>query len=82
MDRVKITAPAAAEPPAPSAEPGRGGSPLLTMDEAAVRLGVNPRTIRRWIKDRGLPAIKFTEKVIRIRPEDLEAFIAQHEDFT
>ncbi len=51
---------------------------LLTPDEAAEVVGTTGRTIRRWIRQSRLPAIHLSERTIRIRPDDLETFIAQH----
>lgn len=44
---------------------------LLTTDEVAERCGVSARTVRRWI-DRGeLPAIRLTERLVRVEPSDV-----------
>ena len=40
--------------------------------------GVNARTIRDWRTKRGLPFIRITAKVIRIRKADLDKWLAQH----
>jgi excisionase family DNA binding protein len=40
--------------------------------------GVEPRTIRDWRTRRGLPFIRITAKVIRIRRADLDRWLAQH----
>lgn len=48
----------------------------LGIREAAERAGVHPNTIRKWIVDGKLPAIKrgpYTRSALRIRPEDLDA---------
>jgi excisionase family DNA binding protein len=44
---------------------------LLTVEEAAVRLKLNPQTIRRWIRAGLLPAQKLGRKVYRIAASDL-----------
>jgi excisionase family DNA binding protein len=42
----------------------------LTVHEAAKCLRVPENTIHRWIRDRGLPAVKFNEQY-RLNPVDL-----------
>ena len=44
---------------------------FLTIDEAAEKLKVSPRTVRRWIKQGDLPAIKIGQTV-RILEKELE----------
>ena len=45
---------------------------LLTIGEAALRLKVNPQTLRRWIRQGLVPAFKIGRKEWRIREDDLE----------
>lgn len=45
----------------------------LTIKEAAADLGVATKTIRRWISQGLLPAERVGPRLIRIRPDDLEA---------
>jgi excisionase family DNA binding protein len=52
-------------------------APLLTLHEAAEKLKVKESTIRQWIKDRELRAIKFGREW-RIAQIDLEAFLNKH----
>ena len=52
-------------------------APLFTLHEAAEKLKVKESTIRQWIKDRELRAIKFGREW-RIAQVDLEAFLNQH----
>lgn len=47
---------------------------FLTINEVANRLNVEPKTIRRWIKEGTLTAAKMG-RIWRIDPEDLEKFI-------
>jgi excisionase family DNA binding protein len=49
-------------------------NPLLTVREAAARLSVNERTIRREIHAGRLPALKVAGAV-RIDPDELEAYL-------
>lgn len=51
---------------------------ILTDDTAAALLGVEARTIREWRTRRGLPFIRITSKIIRIRRPDLDKWIGQH----
>lgn len=48
--------------------------PLLTLEETADHCRVSTKTIRRWIHDRHLPAVKLGGQW-RVRPEDLRHFI-------
>jgi len=48
--------------------------PLLTLKEAAEILRVSERTLRRYINENELKAVKL-RGVIRIKEEDLEEFI-------
>jgi len=41
--------------------------------------GIEPRTIHQWRTHRGLPLIRITSKVIRIRRADLDAWLARHQ---
>ncbi|MGF1639526.1 MAG: helix-turn-helix domain-containing protein [Rhodospirillales bacterium] len=53
------------------------GRTLLTVHEVAETLKVKEATIRVWIRNRKLPAIKFG-KEYRVDAEDLERFIQEH----
>ena len=48
---------------------------LLTEEEAARLLSVEPRTLRLWRNERGLPHLKITSKVIRYRRSDLNGWL-------
>jgi excisionase family DNA binding protein len=48
----------------------------MTLPEAARYLGVSEDSIRRWIKDDKLPAVKLAGKY-RISPSDLDAMVQQ-----
>lgn len=49
---------------------------LLTVDQAAERLGVTPRFIRRLTSEKRIPYVKLGGSHVRIEEEDLEAFVA------
>jgi len=48
---------------------------LLTEAQAAEYLSITPRTIRLWRNRRSLPFIKITNKCIRFRRRDIEAWL-------
>ena len=50
--------------------------PLLTQDDTADRCQVSLSTVKRWISSGELPAVHLG-KAVRIRPADLDAFIAE-----
>ena len=45
---------------------------LLTVNDAATKLKVNPQTVRRWIREGLLPATKIGKRQWRVRREDVE----------
>jgi excisionase family DNA binding protein len=49
---------------------------LLTYPEAAARLGVSPKTLRRIVEDGAIPTVRPTDHTVRFDPEDVDAFIA------
>jgi excisionase family DNA binding protein len=51
---------------------------FYSIDEVANLLGVSPRTVRRWIKDRKLRAHRFG-RTVRIAHDDLQDFLSRHE---
>jgi excisionase family DNA binding protein len=55
------------------------GDILTDVTAAAYVGGIEPRTIRDWRTRRGLPFIRITPKVIRIRRADLEKWLARHQ---
>jgi excisionase family DNA binding protein len=46
----------------------------MSTKQASAYLGVNLRTLYRFIDEGGLPAFKFG-RVIRLRQQDIEAFV-------
>ena len=49
---------------------------LLTVDNAAQRINVSDKTIRRWIREGHLPCTKIgPAQRIRIKPSDLAALM-------
>jgi excisionase family DNA binding protein len=53
--------------------------PLLTARETAAQLGVSIGALLRWTRAGNVPAIKLPSGAVRYRPEQLEAWIHEHE---
>lgn len=66
-----VPAIAAASPPAGRPSPERV---LATKAEAAEALAVSPSIIDRLIRTGQLPAVRFEQRIVRIRVADLHAF--------
>jgi excisionase family DNA binding protein len=49
---------------------------MLTVKECALALDVSPDTIRRWIRDRGLPARRRGAQHYSIQPTELANWCA------
>jgi excisionase family DNA binding protein len=57
------------------------GSRLLTIKQAAERLHVSARTLRRWyLAGEGPKMIKLSERRIGIRLRDFDAWLAERPD--
>lgn len=53
---------------------------ILTDETAAAYIGgIEPRTVRAWRTCRGLPFLRITPKVIRIRRADLDKWLARQQ---
>ena len=50
-------------------------APLLTVEQVAERLAVRPALVRVLAHRGELPYRRIGEKLLRFRPEDLEAYI-------
>jgi excisionase family DNA binding protein len=50
---------------------------FLTAEEVADRLGVHRVTVYRWAREGALTAVKLGHRVVRFRPDDVDAFIAK-----
>ena len=57
-------------------EPTEAPSPLLTVDDAATRLSVTPRFVRRLVAERRITFHR-VDKFIRFDPADVEALILE-----
>ncbi len=62
-----------------SRETGSGAVGLLTAREVAARLQLDHHTVRKMIRAGVLPCVWIgtTGRMLRVRPEDLEAYITQ-----
>ena len=49
--------------------------PLLTVEDVAAALGLNQQTIRNYIDDGVLPAVRVGNRRVRIRRSALDAFV-------
>lgn len=57
----------------PHPEQGRA-SQLLTVEDAAIRLSVSTKSIRRWIEAGELPAVRLG-RAVRIKEEAVAGFV-------
>ena len=46
-----------------------------TTEEVADLLKVNKESVRRWVRDNKLKAVKLSGKLIRMSQEDLDGFV-------
>lgn len=62
------------------ADGGKSPAPEIFTDETAAEYigGIKARAVRDWRTKRGLPFIRVTAKVCRIRRADLDKWLAQH----
>lgn len=80
-----VNAPDPATPTAPTTPPAtstgdRNHAELITPAVAAERLSVTAKVLERWRGTGNGPAfVKLTRKTIRYRSEDLDTFIAEHQ---
>ena len=50
-------------------------SDYLTVAQVAEHLWISPKTVRRWIADGLLPAVRVGPRLLRISREDVEALV-------
>jgi excisionase family DNA binding protein len=50
---------------------------LLTTSQVADRFQVTTWTVRKWVRDGKVPALKLSGKYVRFRPEDVERIVAE-----
>ena len=49
----------------------------LSVQQAAERVGVHPKTVRRWIAAGHLTAYRVGPRLIRVNPDDLDAMVGR-----
>ncbi|MGA2873744.1 MAG: helix-turn-helix domain-containing protein [Candidatus Dormibacteria bacterium] len=49
--------------------------PLLTLSDAAKRLGISTRHLARLLAPGDLPVVRLSPRVVRIAPADLDAYV-------
>ncbi len=49
---------------------------LLTVNEVATLLNVSRRTVQDYLANRAIPVVRFSARCLRIRRDDLDAFIS------
>jgi hypothetical protein len=64
----------------PASDGQKTAAELLTDETAAAYIGgIEPRTIRSWRMSLGLPFVRLTPKVVRIRRADLDKWVARRQ---
>lgn len=53
---------------------------FMTYDDVAQALGVNIKTVKRWVQDGRLRPARIGVRIVRFLPEDIQAFVEQHRD--
>jgi hypothetical protein len=67
-----------------NAAPATGGqnptAEIFTDETCAAYIGgIEPRTVRSFRMSRGLPFVKLSSKVVRIRKVDVDKWLARHQ---
>jgi len=52
---------------------------LLTVQQAAERLGLKPSTLYAWAYERRIPTVKLFGRSLRFKASDIDKLIRQHE---
>ncbi len=55
---------------------------LLTIEQVAERLQLHPDTVRRYIRERKLAAIRLSSTNMRVRRSELDRFLKERETDT
>jgi excisionase family DNA binding protein len=53
------------------------GAKLISVPEAAQRLGISPLTMRAWVRQRRLPVVRLGRRVL-LDPQDVEEYMDTH----
>jgi excisionase family DNA binding protein len=73
-DRLEVMVVTNLEPPSDM----ESGDRLLSTKEAAAFLGVSVRHLTRMISAKDLPAVRLSERVLRVKYSDLVAYVEAH----
>lgn len=60
-----------------ASRPARKSDTYVSLTQFADELGISDRTVRRWIADGKLSAIRLSPRVIRIHRDEADRFISQ-----
>lgn len=52
---------------------------MLSPAEASEYLGVNQRTLRKWVAENRLTAYRYSHRAVRYKTSDLDKFIQGHQ---
>jgi excisionase family DNA binding protein len=52
---------------------------LLTLNEVAASLRIHKTTLRRWIREGKVTPVRLSDKVVRVRLQELERLIGGHQ---
>lgn len=65
-------------PPLPDQHPPAKSGKYLTKQQLAARLGVSVRTIDGLMRQRKIPYIKLTARLVRFPADEVEAYLAEY----
>ena len=60
----------------------KSSSKLLTIAEAAMRLGVSTRSVRRFVDRQELAVVRLSARLVRITPPALADFVARSNEYS
>lgn len=75
VETVPVTQKLATKTTAEQSPPTHKEDPLLTITEVAERLGKSHTTIRRWIDDGLLPAVRMPSGLFNVRQSEANRFL-------
>jgi len=53
---------------------------LLSTADVGQVLGIKQQAARNWLKRHGLPIVRVNQRMIRVREQDLDAWLANHRE--
>lgn len=63
------------DPKKPSYNRKLDNDEFLSTAKAAQHIGVSPNTLRRYVKDHGIPRYKLSARLVKFKRSDLDAFL-------